>query len=351
MATGTGMADASNAAFVVAIVAYAVAMFGYAVEYAFGRRTAKQQASPQLAPATTSSGTSEWTVPDGHAAHVPGSPETDYERDQDRNEAADSSGINPRQALIAGRVAITAMVLGALAHAATLGARAAAVGRWPWGNMYEFIVAACLVGVIVWLVLVAKRLVARRLSLFVMLAMVLMLGLSTRVYTEAAPLVPALDSYWIAIHVFAAIIASGIFMVGFIVAVLHLLRRRFHQLSERGATIRFPFTIAPRLPLADKLEKLTWRLHVLAFPLWTFAVIAGAIWAREAWSRYWGWDPKEVWAFIAWVVYAAYLHSRATGSTGRKLAPWIAVLGWAVMLFNLFGVNLVMDGLHSYSGV
>jgi cytochrome c-type biogenesis protein CcsB len=178
-----------------------------------------------------------------------------------------------------------------------------------------------------------------------------MLGAATRVYTEAAPLVPALDSYWIAIHVFAAIIATGIFMVGFVVAVLHLIKRRHDLLDSRGSEIRFPMTLGPRLPLAETLERITWRLHVLAFPLWTFAVIAGAIWARESWGRYWGWDPKEVWSFVAWVVYAAYLHSRATGSAGRRWAPWIAIIGWGVMLFNLFGVNLFIGGLHSYSGV
>lgn len=246
---------------------------------------------------------------------------------------------------------MVAMVIGAIAHTLSLILRAASVGRVPWGNMFEYIVATALVGVLVWIYLVVRKHVARRLSLFTMLAVVLLLGFSTRVYTDAAKLVPALDSYWIAIHVSAAIIASGIFMVGFVAAVLHLIRRRHQAIVAKGGRVRFPFTAAPQLPSAKKLETLTWRMHLLAFPLYTFGIIAGAIWAREAWSRYWGWDPKEVWAFVAWVVYAAYLHSRATGSTGRKLAPWIAIIGWLVILFNLFGVNLLMEGLHSYSGL
>jgi len=329
MTPDAGLAAASNATFVAAIVLYAVAMFGYAVEYAFGRPNRAAAAQRQLV-----------SVGGGTAEPPP-----------DDTEAPPNTNVTPAQAVISGRVATIAMVLGALAHAASLGLRAASVGRWPWGNMFEFIVAVCLVGVIAWIVLVARKTVARHLGLFVMLANVLMLGVATRVYTEAAPLVPALNSYWIAIHVLAAILATGIFLVGFVTAVLHLIKRRYVLLTERGSNVSFPMTLGPRLPVAETLERITWRLHVLAFPLWTFAVIAGAIWARESWGRYWGWDPKEVWSFVAWVVYAAYLHSRATGAAGRRWAPWIVIVGWAVMLFNFFGVNLVLGGLHSYAGV
>ncbi|GAA4909192.1 cytochrome c-type biogenesis protein CcsB [Stackebrandtia albiflava] len=339
MTTDPALADASNTAFVAMILLYAVAMFGYAVEYAFARR-AKTVAAPARELVTAGGGTG------------PASPEhVDESEEDDDAPPPVTPGVSFRQAVLAGRIALVAMVLGAVAHAASLGLRAAAVGRWPWGNMYEFIVAVSLVGVIAWIAVVAKGWVARRLSLFAMLATVLMLGAATRVYTEAAPLVPALDSYWIAIHVFAAIVATGVFMVGFVTVVLQLISRRYAELSARDAVIRFPMTLGPRLPLAEKLDRITWRLHVMAFPLWTFAIIAGAIWARESWGRYWGWDPKEVWSFVAWVVYAAYLHSRATGGAGRRWAPWIAVVGWAVMLFNLFGVNLFIDGLHSYAGV
>ncbi|ADD40536.1 c-type cytochrome biogenesis protein CcsB [Stackebrandtia nassauensis] len=357
MPSSSGLADASNAAFVITIVLYAVAMFGYAVEYAFGRREAKAAEHRQLA-AVGAGG--EFTVPGEYAdksadgafeSHLSIELDEDDSDEDEDDSRPQQPGVTSKQALAAGRIGFVAMVLAAVAHTASLGLRAAAVGRWPWGNMFEFIVAVALVGVIVWIVLVGRGTVSRRLGLFTMLAVVLLLGSATRVYTDAAPLVPALDSYWIAIHVFAAIIATGVFLVGFVAAVLHLLKRGYDRKTAAGQPIRFPFTIAQRLPLAEKLEKLTWRMHVLAFPLWTFGVIAGAIWAREAWSRYWGWDPKEVWAFIAWVVYAAYLHARNTGSTGRTLAPWIVIIGWAVMLFNLFGVNLVVNSLHSYAGV
>ena len=350
MPTNSALADASTAAFVATIVIYAVAMFGYAVEYAFGRKATAARTEPKVL-ATIGADKSQWTIPDEYRAAAGGSEITDHERDEPATPTGNQAGVTPRQAVLAGRIATVAMVTGAVVHAATLVLRAAAVGRWPWGNMFEFIVAACLVGVVAWTVVVLRGLAARRLGLFTMLLVVLLLGVSTRVYTEATPLVPALNSYWIAIHVSAAVISTGVFMVGFVFAVLHLIRRHYHRLTSDGRAVRFPFTIAPKLPVADRLEKLTWRLHILAFPLWTFGIIAGAIWAREAWSRYWGWDPKEIWAFVAWVVYAAYLHSRATGATGRRFAPWIVVLGWAVMLFNLFGVNLVFNGLHSYAGV
>ncbi|MFD0558200.1 cytochrome c-type biogenesis protein CcsB [Stackebrandtia endophytica] len=330
MTPDAGLAAASNATFVATIVLYATAMFGYAVEYAFGR--ANRVAVPERELVTVG-GAAESTDGPDEAGTVP------------------NTNVSPAQAVMSGKVATIAMVLGALAHAASLALRAASVGRWPWGNMFEFIVAVSLVGVIAWIVLIARKTVARRLGLFTMLANVLLLGLATRVYTEAAPLVPALNSYWIAIHVLAAILATGIFMVGFVTAILHLIKRRYVLLTERDANISFPMTLGPRLPLAETLERITWRLHVLAFPLWTFGVIAGAIWARESWGRYWGWDPKEVWSFVAWVVYAAYLHSRATGAAGRRWAPWIVIVGWGVMLFNLFGVNLVLGGLHSYAGV
>ena len=332
MTAHAGLASASNATFVITIVLYAVAMFGYAVEYAFGRKNRLEE--PAKEPATA-----------GGATYLADDPVHDGPSD------AAASNITPAQAVLTGKIATIAMVLGAISHAASLVLRASSVGRWPWGNMFEFIVAVCLIGVIAWIVVVARGLMARRLGLFTMLATVIMLGAATRVYTDAGPLVPALDSYWIAIHVLAAVIAFGIFMVGFITAVLHLIKRRWGVLTDRGSKVSFPFTLGPRLPLAETLERITWRLHVLAFPLWTFGIIAGAIWARESWGRYWDWDPKEVWSFVAWVVYAAYLHSRATGATGRRWAPWIAIVGWAVVLFNLFGVNLVLGGLHSYSGV
>jgi len=165
-------------------------------------------------------------------------------------------------------------------------------------------------------------------------------------YTPVAPLQPVLNSYWLKIHVTAAVTASGVFLVGFVVGSLSLVRYGYDA-GRRS----FPYSLGGRLPAAPVLERLTFRLHALGFPIWTFAIMCGAIWAEAAWGRYWGWDPKETWSFVAWVIYAGYLHARATPSVKRTVATAIALLGWAAMMVNLFGVNLVVSGLHSYAGV
>jgi cytochrome c-type biogenesis protein CcsB len=250
-----------------------------------------------------------------------------------------------RAAELAGKAALVATVAGVAAHLATLVTRGVAAGRVPWGNMYEFVLAVTFVGAVAWLVLVVRRPEVRRLGLYVSLTLMLLLGVAgLLLYTAVSPLVPALNSYWLVIHVTAAVLATGIFLVGFVVAAMYLVRTAHDRDETR-------FAFAARLPRADVLEPLAFRLHTVAFPVWTFAVAAGAIWAEAAWGRYWGWDPKETWAFISWVVYAGYLHARATPSVRRTVATWIAVIGWLTMLMNLFGVNIFFVGFHSYAGV
>jgi len=209
------------------------------------------------------------------------------------------------------------------------------------------VVALSLVAAVAWLVLLIGRPTLRLLGLFVTLALVLVLGFAGMVlYTEAAPLVPALNSYWLKIHVSAAATASGLLLIAFVPAALFLIRTGYDAGKRR-----FPYPIGAKLPAAESLERLTFRLHAFAFPIWTFAVICGAIWAEAAWGRYWGWDPKEIWSFISWVAYAAYLHARATPSVKRTTATWFAVAAWGTMLINLYVINFVAVGLHSYAGV
>src|SRR5689334_17077843 len=156
---------------------------------------------------------------------------------------------------------------------------------------------------------------------------------------------PPLQSYWLKIHVTAAATASGLLLLGFVPAALFLVRSAYDA-GKRGAI----FSWGDRLPSAEKLERLTFRLHTFAFPIWTLAIICGSIWAESAWGRYWGWDPKETWSFISWVAYAAYLHARATPSVKRTVATWFAVAAWGTMLINLYIINFVAVGLHSYAG-
>ncbi|PRY58986.1 c-type cytochrome biogenesis protein CcsB [Glycomyces artemisiae] len=322
-------AEVANALFVATIVVYAAAMFSYAVEYAFDKR------APKRAKALVASGGGGGIDADADAS----------------DEAPTEAPISPAAARGAGRLGLVLTFLGTAALLASIVVRVVYTGRWPWGNMFEYTVGVALAGMTTWLILVTRGSVPRRLGLFATFAVTMVLGTSVRVYTEAGPLVPALDSYWIIIHVTAAICASGILLIGCVFAILHLLKRAHDRRVSDGKPVRFPVNIAERLPDATALERLTFKIHVFAFPLLTFGIIAGSVWAHLAWGRYWNWDPKEVWAFIAWVVYAAYLHARVSGRSAKANAPWIAILGYAVMLFNLTAVNLVFGGLHSYAGV
>ena len=245
-----------------------------------------------------------------------------------------------------GRSAVALTVLAALVHGCSLALRGSAAGRAPWGNMYEFTSAICLVAVLAWLtVLYRQRASApalRLLGVFVLLPVVVLLFLGgTVLYAEAAPLVPALNSYWLAVHVSAAATATGILLISGVASTLYLVRQRPRAASRLVAA----------LPVGDTLDRVAYRTAVVAFPIWTFGVITGAIWAEAAWGRYWGWDPKETVALVAWVVYAGYLHARATAGWRGSRAAWINVVGFAVMLFNLFFVNIVVAGFHSYAGL
>jgi len=221
--------------------------------------------------------------------------------------------------------------------------------RAPWGNMYEFSITAALGTLGVYLIL-NMRMDLRWLGLFVVIPVLLTLGMAVTVlYTEAAQLVPALKSYWLVIHVLAAIICAGAFTVAGATAGLSLMRDRAERIAAPG-TVPLGW-LSSRVPDAERLRTITNRILAFAFPLWTFAVVAGAIWAENAWGRYWGWDPKETWAFITWVVYAAYLHARSTAGWRKNKASWIAVAGWVVFLINYFGVNFLASSLHSYAGV
>ncbi|MDQ4093355.1 MAG: c-type cytochrome biogenesis protein CcsB [Actinomycetota bacterium] len=257
----------------------------------------------------------------------------------------DSPGSRPPRdtAERVGRCAVALTAVAALVHASSLVLRGAALGRAPWGNMYEFTSTICVVAVIAWLVVLYRQrggAALQRLGGFVLLPVVVLMFLGgTVLYAQAAPLVPALNSYWIAIHVSAAAIASGILLVSGVTSVLYLIRE--------GVGSR----ITAWLPDSASLDRLAYRTAVFALPIWTFAIITGAIWAEAAWGRYWGWDPKETCALVAWVVYAGYLHARATAGWRGSRAAWINVVGFAVMLFNLFFVNIVIAGFHSYAGI
>jgi cytochrome c-type biogenesis protein CcsB len=249
----------------------------------------------------------------------------------------------------AASIGVSLTVLSFLLHAAAVAARGWSVHRPPWGNMYEFATAGAAVVTLVFLVALRWR-DLRYLGTFVVGPVLLTLGLSVVVlYTRASQLVPSLKSVWLAIHVSVAFIASALFTLAFSVTVLYLAQARREQRRALGQPVRRAFMDA--LPSARELDRASYQLHAVAFPLWTFTLVAGAIWAENAWGRYWGWDPKEVWTFVIWVVYAGYLHARATrGWRGRKAAG-LALVGYGCVLFNFLVVNIFFVGMHSYAGV
>ncbi|RJQ77222.1 c-type cytochrome biogenesis protein CcsB [Pseudonocardiaceae bacterium YIM PH 21723] len=312
------LAALSDWTYISTIAIYFLAMVLYAVELAFSRKRAPEK---ELVAAG--------------AVVVPSA------------EATPASAARPERSLPdrVGRMAVAFTVLGALLHVSSLVLRGLAVDRVPWGNVYEYISSVCAVAVIAYLVFLRRHPV-RRLGAYVLLPLIVLMAIGGKwLYAQAAPLVPALRSYWIVIHVSAAIISSGVLLIAGVASVLYLIRKANDENPRRFARI------AEKLPEASVLDRLAYRTTIFTFPIWTFAIVCGAIWAESAWGRYWGWDPKETCAFISWVFYACFLHARATAGFRDKTAAWINVGGFAVTVFNLFFINFVLTGLHSYAGV
>ncbi|MDO5627686.1 MAG: c-type cytochrome biogenesis protein CcsB [Mobilicoccus sp.] len=230
--------------------------------------------------------------------------------------------------------------------------RGLSVSRPPVANLFEFTVAGATATLLVYLVL-AQRRPLRWLGLFVVVPVLSALGVAlVSWYVPAAELAPALQSYWIAIHVPIAILAIGMFTVAFSVLVIQLIVERSEKRrAAQGPDAPLPSGVLALFPTAARLDRLAYSLHVAAFPLWTFTLIAGAIWGQQAWGTYWSWDPKEVWTFVIWALYAAYLHARATSGTKRRTANIIAIAGYIAIILNVTVVNMFFSGLHSYAGV
>ncbi|MBN9620769.1 MAG: c-type cytochrome biogenesis protein CcsB [Actinobacteria bacterium] len=335
------MAHLSDTLFTTAIGTYALAMVGYTAEYAFGRRGRIAATLPLTEPAHELIGSG-----------APTRPERDR-RDVDPR-ALDATSSEPGTfADRIGRAAFGATLLGAAVHIASVAVRALAVDAVPWSNMYEFASVAGLVAVLAFATLMWKVPRSRHLGGFILLPVILLMFLAgTVLYSRAAPLVPALQSYWLAIHVTLVSIAEGALMTSAVLTVLFLMKQRFERRAdEPGRKLSTAMTFAARLPASAVLDKVAYRVVAFAFPLYTVAIICGAIWGEAAWGRYWGWDPKETWAFIVWVVYACYLHARATAGWKGRTAAWVNLLGFGAITFNFLIVNVVISGLHSYAGL
>jgi cytochrome c-type biogenesis protein CcsB len=368
MPVNVALGHLSNAFLIAALVIYSFSVFAFAGDFAFGRprRAAAarghEEARDRAAALATVGAAAGTAAPaatvsqDPEAPEVPGGPGVPAAA----GAGGPVDGALPELAVPAfraireaGRLVVAAVLLssiGVAAHATAVITRGLAVHRAPWGNMYEFVTALTCIAALFFLV-VLIRYQAWTLGVFVVGAVVVTLGLAeTLIYTAPGDLVPALQSYWLDIHVTAMTLATGIFFVAAVLGFVYLWIDRYTRRVAAGRTAP-GHGIIRRLPSIEQIDRLTYRTVVFGFPVWTFGVIAGAIWADQAWGRYWGWDPVETWAFITWVLYAAFLHARATAGWRGRRAHYVQLLGFAALIFNILVVQVFIAGLHSYSGV
>ena len=346
-----GLANLSHYAYVATVVAYALAVLAFAADFAFGRealgplKPAREPAelvavgAASGSPGAAAAGLGEAAIPSDATSDVgPAGP------------GAGPAGPDARAMGRWVRAAIGLTALGLAAHILGVIARGLAVHRVPWGDMYEFVTTVTCVAVLFFFVIML-RYRAYRLGLFVLGPVVILLGIAeTVIYTPAGQLPPALQSYWLAIHVTSITLATGAFVVAALFGVVYLLADRHAKRAAAGLPTRAD-AIFRVLPVPKVIDQLAYRTVIFGFPLWTFGIIAGAIWADEAWGRYWGWDPTETWAFITWVVYAGYLHARATAGWRGRRSAYIQLIGFGCLLFNTVVISLLIKGLHSYAGL
>jgi cytochrome c-type biogenesis protein CcsB len=358
MPVNLALGHLSNVFMIAALVIYSLSVVAFAGDFAFGRpRRADTSVRVQERAAALATVGAAGAAPPAGAGPLAGAGDGGPARagngPADPDSMPEVAPTGWRAIQLAGRwvqAGVALSTVGVIAHTVAVITRGLAVHRAPWGNMYEFVTAlTCVAAIFFLFVMIRYR--AWALGVFVMGAVVIALGLAeTLIYTAAGELVPALQSYWLSIHVTAMTLSTGIFFVAAVLGVIYLVVDRYTRRVAAGLTVP-DNGILRRLPTAEQLDRLTYRTVMFGFPVWTFGVIAGAIWADQAWGRYWGWDPVETWAFITWVLYAAFLHARATAGWRGRRAHYIQLLGFASLMFNILVVQVFITGLHSYAGV
>ena len=351
----------SNLALITATVIYALALTMHSIEWAAARRVTTTrraagkraddkaiatEAGPSLDTAATTSraavaSASTLTITRTAAPTPPNSPTRELEDDTDDDPPGDRM---PQHRIeMFGRLGISFTLIGLACAIAGVAARGIAAHRWPLGNMFEFTTMAMVIIVAGYLVL--AKMGMGWLGLPITMIATVGNGLAVTVfYVAVAGLVPSLNSYWFIIHITAATISGAAFNIGGAVSIVYMIKKRAENKGiENGYLLR--------LPESRRIDVIAYRMFAFAFPLWTFTIAAGAVWAEYAWGRYWGWDPKEVWALVTWVIFACYLHARSTAGWKGTRAAIIGLLGLAVFWFNFIGVNLLLAGLHSYAGI
>jgi cytochrome c-type biogenesis protein CcsB len=328
--TNQALAQYANLGVYSAMVVLTIAMIAFAIDLA--------GAAPRMVRGVPETLRESALVGAGSAVDTPAGPRDD---------------LGPARARKAAGIAMMLTRLCGLLLIAAATMRGLSVHRPPLGNMFEFALVGAMFVVLSYVAISLRRDV-RWLGLFVTGPVLLTLGLAITVfYTDASELLPSLKSVWLVIHVTVATFAVALFTIAFSVMILHLVKTWLEEqeASDPLAMSRLRTTVNTALPPARSLDRTAYGIHVVAFPLWTFTLIAGAIWAEQAWGHYWNWDPKEVWTFVIWVVYAAYLHARATTGWSARSANYLALAGYGAILVNYMVVNVFFVGQHSYSGM
>jgi cytochrome c-type biogenesis protein CcsB len=270
-------------------------------------------------------------------------------------------------------VSVAATGVGLAAHLVSIVGRGVAADRIPLGNMYEYSLLLSFLVVLAYLVFVEGYARVKTVGGFVLAFAVITMAVAVLfLYVGPAPLIPALNSYWRQVHVSSMIVSSSLLALGGVLTILYLVKERAERRLpsappimggavsiddapphfEAGADEPPQVEAGARrgwLPRSSTLDRVAYRVIAFGFPIWTFGIITGAIWAESAWGRYWGWDPKETWSFITWVVFAGYLHARATSGWKGRRAAIVALVGFASLLVTYYAVNLWIVGLHSYA--
>ena len=229
--------------------------------------------------------------------------------------------------------------------------RGIAASRVPWANLYEYSITGALILMMIFLISIRVPEV-RILATFVVGFVLLVLGTAVSLfYVEVQSLMPALQSFWLVIHVLVALLATAFFSIAAALSTAYLLKTANWVQKAKTKGVENFKRVMEIFPKKETLEQLAYRFNIIGFILWSFTLIAGAIWAERAWHRYWGWDTKEVWTFIIWTIYAGYLHANATRGWTGKRAVWLGLVGFAAVVFNFTIVNMFFKGLHVYSGL
>lgn len=235
------------------------------------------------------------------------------------------------------------LLIGVVLHAAGFALRYVAAGYTPVTNLFESLSFFALSIAAAFLVF------ELRYNLRILGSFIAPLAFAFSIFAaflpgEVATLAPALNSYWLPVHVILLFIGDAVFAVAFGAGIMYLMQEKEVKRKRMGAIFK-------RLPSLDVLDDINYRCLTVGFPLLTLGIITGSIWAEYAWGSYWSWDPKETWSLITWLLYAALLHGRLTvGWRGRKAAI-LAIVGFCAVLFTFLGVNLLLPGLHTYSSL